>query len=76
MAPMVGVVIYPRLDLDIMLVDTGSFRLAITAALGVFVSPFSGGHPYDTEDFNDDDETTTRFWWLSPALLLGLTLGA
>jgi len=86
MKPMVGPVIFPRIDLDIMIVDTGGFKLAFTAAFGLFVTPFSGGHPYDSDDINDEleemgydvdtDEIKERFWWLSPSLMLGLTLGA
>jgi len=80
MKPMLGLVLYPRVDLDVLIVDTGAFRLAFTAALGVFVSPISGGHPYDADDFEDyvpdGDEVKFRFWWVSPTLMLGLSLGA
>jgi hypothetical protein len=76
MKAMAGLVIWPRAVLDVLLVDTGAFRLAATAALGLFVVPIAGGHPYDTDDFGDDDETKSRFWWLSPALMIGVSAGA
>lgn len=80
MKPMVGLVLFPRLNLDVMIVDTGAFRLAFSAAFGLFVTPISGGHPYDADDFDDyvpdGDAIKHRFWWLSPALMLGLSLGA
>jgi hypothetical protein len=82
-----GLVLFPRVDLDVLIVDTGAFRLAFTAALGLFVSPINGGHPYDTQDFEDyyqdnwgidfnGDDYPMRFWLISPSMMLALSLGA
>jgi hypothetical protein len=83
MKTMAGLALFPRLDLDVLLVDTGAFRLAFQASLGLLVSPIAGGHPYDNNDFDDylddlgldGDEIDVRFWWLSPVLMLGLAAG-
>ncbi len=79
MKAMAGLALHPQAELDVLIVDTGAFRLAFHASLGLLVTPIAGGHPYDNEDFDDyvvdGDDIDVRFWWLSPVLMLGLAAG-
>jgi hypothetical protein len=80
MKAMIGLALHPQAELDVLIVDTGSFRLAFLASLGLLAAPIAGGHPYDDDDFDEyvpeGDEIDVRFWWLSPMLMLGLAAGA
>jgi hypothetical protein len=52
-------------------VDTGSFRLALDAALGVVVAPYVRG-----KAANEPDAPDIRAWYVGPMMTLGLLFGA
>lgn len=64
----VGLELFPRLVVQIILVDTGGFRLALPISAGAFVSPISVAEPVEYE-------VTVRMWHVAPAATVGLALG-
>lgn len=73
--PMFGVSMFPRFVLDVMLVNSGRFRMAANLGLGVRVSPVYGGHPLDNASCGNLGNVKLTGWMIGPALLLGLSLG-
>jgi len=68
---LVGVEAYPRFVVDIMLIDNGSVRFGLVAALGVVTAPFIKGKALD-----DNDDLYVRGWYAGPMMTIGLMIGA
>jgi hypothetical protein len=67
----VGLELFPRIALDIILVDRGGVRLAVPISVGAVVSPIAVVEPEE-----DDPQTTVRMWSVAPAATVGLALGS
>jgi hypothetical protein len=72
---MVGLWLFPRFVLDIMLLNAGSFKLAINTGVGAMVSPIYGGHPLDNSGCGDEPDIKATGWSVGPGLLVGLAFG-
>ena len=73
--PMFGLSLYPRLVLDLMLLNAGSFKMAVNLGFGVVVAPTYGGHPLDNASCGNLGNVKLTGWMVGPAMLLGLSLG-
>jgi hypothetical protein len=67
---LLGLEIFAKVELDIMLVDTGSFRLALPIAAGAIISPIAVADPN-----HDDLEIHAVMWHVAPTMMVGLAAG-
>jgi len=67
----VGLELFPRIALDIVLVDRAGVRLAIPISAGALIAPIAV-----VEAEEDSPRTIVRMWQVAPAATVGLALGS
>jgi hypothetical protein len=78
---MIGVLVYPRLAIDIMVLNTGSFKMAITTSLGA-MGTYAKGKPFDRAEEGEDGimyhlrDAEEKYYLVSPVMTVGLALGS
>lgn len=65
-----GLELFPRVVIDIILVDSGGVRLAVPISAGAVISPISVAEPEE-----NNPQTRVKMWHLAPAATVGLALG-
>lgn len=67
-----AVLIFPRVAIDILAVDTGGFKLAFPISVGAIATPYAYGES-DLPTYDPDIEVEP--WVISPAVTAGIALG-
>jgi len=67
-----SVLIFPRVAIDILAVDSGGFKLAFPISVGAIATPYAFGS-YDIDGVDEDAEIEP--WVISPAVTAGIILG-
>jgi hypothetical protein len=72
---LLGVELFPRLCLDIIVLDTGSFKMAIPISAGAVVVPIAGRTLMEEDEDDGVPEIKMRSWLVGPAFTVGIALG-
>jgi len=72
---MIGLELFPKIEFDIIAVDTGKFKLEIPISVGAVIIPVSGRTVMDPDDDNGQTECKFRVWSITPALTVGVAFG-
>jgi hypothetical protein len=67
-----AVLIFPKVEIDVLAVDSGGFKLAFPIAIGAIATPYAFGS-YDIDGVDADAEIEP--WEISPAVTAGIILG-
>jgi hypothetical protein len=79
---LIGFLIQPQIAMQIMLLNSGDFKMSIDASLGVSAL-YAKGRPFEEADEDDDGlilyvirDMEEQLYMVSPTMLLGLSFGA
>jgi hypothetical protein len=72
---LIGIELAARMAIDIVALDTGSFKLIIPIGVGLTAVPFAARTIIEEDEDQGQPEIKPRVWYLTPVITAGIAIG-